>query len=359
MTCSGAVINRHRSGLILKIVNNMPIPAIIGGAFSIGNTFLNNELAKERTDYDRQQQYLYGEKQAEAADARTRALYSDFYSPQALMRQYKEAGLSPSMMFGGTPGQGGTAGAQGSNSGIQTPYMPISILEAAQVANLTAQTKNVEALTKKTNAETENVKIDTMRQEIAKGVEALQAGQYQNEWTILNSTWTENGKEKSIFEAARDHYSYESFLEWCRGKETNDTIKHATTTETGQKILREIYLGASRFHTEIMTLSTDAISAEFQADIVKAMQNEDFAKMNAKAAVSHLRQNISTSELTTEQKNAWNNLLHDIEAKHGSTTKDIIIILGMILNNGMSNWHMPNVNFNSTTKNNSFTTLKM
>lgn len=328
----------------------MPLPAIIGGVFSLGSTFLNNELSKERTDYDRQQNYLLGEKQAEAADARTRALYSDFYSPQALMRQYKEAGLSPSMMFGGTPGQGGTAGAQGSNSGIQTPYMPISILEAAQVANITAQTKNIEAQTK-------NIDIDTKRQEIAKGIEALQAGQYQNEWTILNSTWTENGKEKSIFEAARDHYSYESFLEWCRGKDTNDTIKHATTTETGQKILREIYLGASRFHTEIMTLSTDAVSAEFQADILKAMQNEDFPKLNANAAIAHLRQNVSTSELTTQQKEAWNNLLHDIETKHGSTAKDIIIILGMILNNGMSNWHMPNVNFNSTTKNNNFTTL--
>lgn len=317
--------------------------AIIGGAASVAGSVINNQLAGQRTDIDRRQNYLYGEMQADAADRRTRALYNDLYSPGALLRQYKEAGLSPSLMFGGTPGQGGTTGAMGSNAGIQTPYMPLSMLEAAQIANITAQTKNVEADTEKKEAETSNVKIDTIRQEIAKYVEELQAGQYNTEWQIINSTWTEDGKQKSIFEAARDHFNYESFLEWCRSDKTDETIRKATTTEAGQRILRGIYVSASRFHNDIVTLSSNAVSAQFQQQIIQAMQSTNFAELNAHAAIGYLRQNIETAELTTTQKEAWNNLLEGL-GKKGSTTRDIVVVLGMILNNAMSNWRLPNIN---------------
>lgn len=68
----------------------------------------------------------------------------------------------------------------------------------------------------KTEAETANIKTDTARQEIQKGIKELAAGQYKTEWTILNSTWTIDGKETSIFETAKDYYTYEDFLEACR-----------------------------------------------------------------------------------------------------------------------------------------------
>ena len=121
-----------------------------GSSLAIGAA--NNAWSKERAREDRRENYIYGEMAADAADARTRALYNDFYSPQALMNQYKEAGLSPGMMFGGTPGQSGMGGAQGSGaSGITTPYMPLSLLEGAQISKLNAETE-------KTKAETEQVK---------------------------------------------------------------------------------------------------------------------------------------------------------------------------------------------------------
>lgn len=139
------------------------ITGLVNAVGNIATAGINNAAAAERAREDRRENYMYGEMAANNADKRTRALYSDFYSPEALLRQYNEAGLSPSMMFGGTPGQGGMSGAQGTGaSGIQTPYMPVSLVEAAQAAALFAQAE-------KTKEETK-----TERGENAKGVALLE-----------------------------------------------------------------------------------------------------------------------------------------------------------------------------------------
>ena len=56
---------------------------------------LNNELQMERT-------FGFNERAAKNADARTRALFTDLYSPEAKVKQLKEAGLSVlKRLFGG------------------------------------------------------------------------------------------------------------------------------------------------------------------------------------------------------------------------------------------------------------------
>ena len=50
--------------------------------------------------------YGYGEMAADNAQARTKALYSELFSPEAKVKQLKEAGLSVGMMYG----QGGVGG---------------------------------------------------------------------------------------------------------------------------------------------------------------------------------------------------------------------------------------------------------
>lgn len=142
------------SPIILKTMSDYAAAASAAG--SVLSTVINNEYANYRTERDRQQNYQYNEKAAENADKRTRALYNDFYSPAALKRQYEEAGLSPSLMFGGTPGQGGTSGAQGGGpNGPQTPFMPLSLVDAAQAAALFAQASKTKAETKTINGENE------------------------------------------------------------------------------------------------------------------------------------------------------------------------------------------------------------
>ena len=75
------------------------------------NTALNEQMALTN--------YTYGEKAADASDKRTRALYTDLYSPKAKVQQLKDAGLSVGLMYGnnGASGTSSTSGAMGTGSG--------------------------------------------------------------------------------------------------------------------------------------------------------------------------------------------------------------------------------------------------
>lgn len=141
-------------GLITTGIN----AAIASAQQSENNDFIaaenekNRQFAAEQADRDRAQNYQYGEMSARAADARSRGLYNDLQSPEAMLEQYKRAGLSPSLMFGGS-GAGGQSvpnGAQGTGAnGISTPftYSNISPVEASQMALAEAQARNLDAHT--------------------------------------------------------------------------------------------------------------------------------------------------------------------------------------------------------------------
>lgn len=101
-----------------------------------------------------QTQYKYGEKAANAADARQRAQYNDLYSAKAKREQLEEAGLSVGLMYGqnGVPG-GGTAGAaQGGGAGLPSESAPygnyFDLLGAekikAEIDNIKADTEEKE-----------------------------------------------------------------------------------------------------------------------------------------------------------------------------------------------------------------------
>lgn len=317
---------------------NKYIGMLENGAIQGVLTGINNYLSRQQSDYDRQENYRLNELAAGAADQRTRALYNDFYSPSALMKQYKEAGLSPSLLFGGTPGQGGTTGAQGGGpGGPQSTYMPLSIMEAAQVANINAQTQ-------KTKEETKNIAEDT-------NLKLL-----QEEWnTMLNqeksiefkltTTYVTNtdGTTTSMFELAQNCYDYEKFMEEARRlvKNSNDKqLELMLGTEAGQKTMRQIYMDSNRFERDIKVLSQEGVNAEFQQAIIKKMEQKGFAEQNARTAIAELKSIEETAKLTTEQKEAWNNIIERLQ-KTNSTTADIIIVASMILNQAASHWHNP------------------
>ena len=116
------------------------IDAAMGGA-----GLLYGELTRERSKRDQkianeqasELNYQYGEKAATNADARARAIYTDFNSPKAKVRQLQEAGLSTAMMYSGGGGGGGSAAAttasQGSGAGGQQGKTPESTMQGAQL----------------------------------------------------------------------------------------------------------------------------------------------------------------------------------------------------------------------------------
>lgn len=163
------------------------ITAGLGGMYSA----INNLIAGGRENERAQQNYELNEKAAENADKRTRALYNDLMSPSALLEQYKQAGLSPSLMFGGG-GIGGTTpnGAQGEGaSGLAPNVYGASPLEMAQTQLVQAQTEKTKEETKTIN-ETREPSIDLMRQDLKKKIEETTNVGLKNAWQELENAIT-------------------------------------------------------------------------------------------------------------------------------------------------------------------------
>lgn len=304
----------------------MGAESILGVMGNIASTAINNYGANYRTEQDRKENYKYGEMAAENADRRTRALYADFYSPEALKRQYEAAGLSPSMMFGGTPGQGGMSGAQGSGAaGPQTPFMPISLLEGAQVANIMADTA-------KKKEETKNISTDTQIKELERSLSEMTNEQFKITYEAITTEWKnpETGEMTSLYQIADDCYSETNFFEVLKKyNKDNEIVNKLVSTEQGNQILRSIFYATSKMNRDIQVLSAEGVSAKFQADITRELEKEGFIGQNAKAAVNQLKALTAESELTEQQKTAWNNVLKRME-KLGDW-KDIIVVLAMIV----------------------------
>ena len=60
------------------------VPAMIGAAGSILQNKVQNEQSKQNIEHAAAVNYGYGEMSADNAQARTKALYSELYSPEAM-----------------------------------------------------------------------------------------------------------------------------------------------------------------------------------------------------------------------------------------------------------------------------------
>lgn len=104
----------------------------------------------------RSQNFFYGEKAADNADARWRNQYLDFFSPAAQIQQYREAGLSPSLLYGGPQGSGGATAPQGGGAGgLQSGFAPLDPTQLAMIDNIKADTKLKESQATNTGADTQ------------------------------------------------------------------------------------------------------------------------------------------------------------------------------------------------------------
>lgn len=303
--------------------------AILGAFAGLGSSIINNLWSDSRTQSDRAANYFMNEQAAALADRRTRALYEDFYSPSALIKQYKEAGLSPSILFGGTPGQGGMSGAMSQGSqGLQTPYAPFSLLEAVQAANIVAQTDKVKA-------ETKNISKDTDLKALEEEWNLWRNNIKSNELNLVKS-WFDfpDGSKTSLFEMANETNNYNDFLKNVRvafekGGNPNNILEYLST-ELGQEQLRKIWFNANKFETEINILTEQSVSSKFQTKVLNCLNKQGFAEQNASTAINELKAAAEVAELTSEQKGAWNRLLAKLEQKN-ATAKDIAVIAGMIV----------------------------
>lgn len=165
--------------------------AMIGSAGSILQNKIQNQQSKENIEHAAAVNYGYGEMSADNAQARTKALFSEIYSPEAKVKQLKEAGLSVGMMYGqgGAGGTSSTAGAQGQGAGGQQGKQPIGILQSAELGLMAAQAKKLEA--EADNLDQDTKVKETQQQKLAEEVTEVKANVARIEGETALQGWSQ------------------------------------------------------------------------------------------------------------------------------------------------------------------------
>lgn len=329
----------------------MANPILMAG-LQIAQGAVNNWLGEMRENRAVQRDYYLSERAADKAAQRQGEMYERFFSPEALMKQYNAAGLSPGLMMGGAPGSsmGGSSAPQGGAAMQPSTFMPIDVL--GQITQL----ENIKASTKKTEAETEKIKEDTKGSELQnKWQEMINNEKFQT-WNIFTKNYTkldEQGINRpySLTDLALDSEDWETFREATKqlglGYSQNEI-----------EALKQIYTNSLRLGKDISVIQGEKGNAEFNLKVLEALDKKDFADNNAESIVQYLKQNVETNKLTEEQKKAWNDLLEEV-GKRSKTAKQILLIIGMMIDKAMSEYRLPGVNINnnyrtSETNNNNY-----
>lgn len=308
------------------------MPELGGVLYGAGMGIVNNSLGILNGHISRKENYKYGEMAANNADARTRALYNDLYSIPAQMQQIKDAGLSPSLFYGQAGGISGQSGSQGTGaSGVQNPTYGIDPLTMAQIKNINADTQNKEADTNKKNVEIDITNIQKSIEEMNKNLQTIDFA------LATNKVIMSDNSETSAYEIALQKNNYREFVnEMKNAAENNNFIKDALNTQRGQDTLKKIYYNAKEFQTELAQLNEQKLNANFGANVMQIINNAENQNLKADTVIQELKTTKAIGELTEQQKDAWLKL---IDGMKNEDAKTLFIVLGMFINNAMSNWH--------------------
>lgn len=155
-------------------MGNDLLGSAINGVGNFLTSMYNNKQAEKREAAARAENYKFGEMAADAADARSRALYNDLYSISAQMQQAKDAGLSPSVYASGGLNSISGHGAQGTGaSGVNPTVYGVNPIDISQIRlnNAQARKLNADATVQeetgieKANAEIKKLYADTLSSE--------------------------------------------------------------------------------------------------------------------------------------------------------------------------------------------------
>lgn len=317
--------------IIKQGINTLSGDSYAGGMQNLNN-FVGGFVNEFFADRARQKNYETNEKAADNADKRQRKQYQDLYSPQAMIEQYKAAGLSPSMMMsGGQSAVGGSAAGNmsgGAGGGYPSAGNGIAGLQGELMK---ANIENIKA-------DTESKQTNTAVTNIEKQLKELELGKMDKEFTILNLNLMQGNKAVTYRELANESENFDGFVAKVREALKYDSGNlHTINSELGQDILRSIYTANKTLNSDIAVLSTNEVSAKFQESITNWLNSEGYAEQNARTAVQQLRTIAAEGELTEQQKNAWNNLLDKLGE---GTMKDVLIVLAMVLGKYVGGAHV-------------------
>lgn len=150
------------------------IGAIMSGASIFAQDSANQQniaLAKETLN----KQQAFSEEAAAQAQQRQIDMYKEFFSPQGMMKQYKEAGLNPSLMYA----KGGVGGSSQSVNMAATPAATVPyvnpLLGQGQMSEMMNVIKTMtEAQKTKSETEMNYTRIDEIKQNIEKSKKEIE-----------------------------------------------------------------------------------------------------------------------------------------------------------------------------------------
>lgn len=227
------------------------------------------------------------EQAAQNADARTRALYYDLYSPAAQVEQLKKAGLSVGLMYAkGGMGGSGQAGAQAAPA--QYPNMNVLDLMNAKL---------MEAQIKKTNAEAGKIEEDTKATK--KGIEKTDAE--------IDSILTNNNLTKSKV-AYQDLQNKLAQYDLQFKSETIETDIEQRKVELAKMVedYRTAYTNAERNEIQL-EIENSTSGAKVRQELQKVVMNDlqiEMGKQNIKLTDLEM-QKIQEDIIEKRLNNAW------------------------------------------------------
>lgn len=239
---------------------------ILSSFLDMANNAINNTLSIEQ----QKRQWELNEKSANNADARTRALYHDLYSPAAQAKQLQDAGLSLGLMYNkGGVGGSGQAGAQAA---------PAQFHDMQVMDVLNAQL--IEAQIKKTIAEAKNVDKDT---------EAKDKGMQKTDAEIIDIL---AGKDLKVLQ-----YQYQTLVNDMAKYDLK--FKEETTEyniETQKYMLKQAIEQANKFAEEAKTAGLENLYLEstMGARITTAIQQVTLNELEMKLKKSSIEINSAT-----------------------------------------------------------------
>ena len=313
------------------------ILGIIGAAGGLFSNYAanetNREIAQQTNAANRQinqSQIDYMREEADKADARTRALYNDLYSPKAKLQQLIEAGLSPGLIYG-MGGAGGTSSTSGAQAGTATmlPAQGYSInpIMNAEIANLIANSQKIAAETRNIEANTENLNKDlSVKEQAIKLAEAQTEECKQRAKLAYENIYNALEERKNI---AAD----------TKNKEAQEEATRAQTklTEINQRLLSNDllyrddmnYWQAQKIQEEFYQLIDQGKKLNIEANMWNDYMNATLKEMASRALLNAanatnsqqekewIAQQTKALKMSNDAEEYLNNLLQDEDDEDG------------------------------------------
>ena len=234
-----------------------------------------------------QQQQQFSREAAAQSDAYTRGLYRDLYSPQAKVKQLKQAGLSVGLMYGqgGMGGTSSTTGAMATTPSIQPPIAQAPMMNAPVInpalMNVTDLLKALADIPANIKTEKEIEVMDKQKNLIDKQISQIEA---ETNTTILSQAGIKLDNDI---------------------KELDKKLKEGSL-EKSFKILdqqiQQIKITNEKTEEEIKGLKIDNDNKQEMYDLSKKQAAQSIAESISKISLNNANKILAEAKTITEEK---------------------------------------------------------